>query len=163
MKPASQAPATVKLALAVVLAFAVHAAFGGHMLIGDARPNLSLTALLTGCLFLTTETGTWLGFSVGLLEASFSARYIGSYIVTRTLSGCFVGMLEDRVFRESVPVAMATAFLGTLAVETCFFAFAPQPDALRTFAGFLLEAAYNSVLAIPVYLLFRRLAPRRPH
>jgi rod shape-determining protein MreD len=163
MRLAPPAGGSARLVSALLLAFALHAAFGGHLIIGLARPNISLTALLTACLFVNTETGTLLGFMIGLLEASFAARTIGSYIVSRTLAGFLVGLLEERVFRDTVFVATATAFVGTLVVDTIFFAFAPQPNALRLFTGTLLQAVCNAILAIPMYLFFKKILPRAAH
>jgi rod shape-determining protein MreD len=163
MSPDPPARNSGRLAIALLIAFALHAAYASDLTIAGARPSLSLTALLTACLFTNCETGAWLGFLAGLLEAAFAARFIGSYIVTRTLAGFLVGLLEERIFRDNIFVAVATVFVGTLFVDTCFFLFAPQPQALRWFSGALTQAVYNMVLAIPLYFLFKRLAPRRAH
>jgi rod shape-determining protein MreD len=158
----SRAPGrrTLRLVIALLLAFSLHAAYDSRLMVAGAQPNLSLTALLTACLFTDCETAAWLGFLVGLLEASYTARYIGSFIVTRTLAGFLVGLLEERIFRDNVFVAIAAVFLGTLFTNTCFFLFAPQPHAARWFLHALTQAAYNAVLAIPVYAIFKRLIPR---
>jgi rod shape-determining protein MreD len=152
---------SVRMVLALLVAFAVHAAYDHQLSIRSARPSLSLTALLTICLFTNSQRGAWLGFMVGLLEASYASRFIGSFIVTRTLAGFLVGLLDERIFRDNVLVAAATAFVGTLFVDTCFFVFAPQPHALGWFTSTLHEAVYNTVLAIPLYYLFKKLVPRK--
>src|SRR5258707_1283391 len=102
MSPAPAGRRTTRLVVVLLLAFALHAAFGRRLTIAGARPSLSLTALLAACLFTDGETGAWLGFLAGMLEASFAARFIGSIIVTRTLAGFLVGFLEERIFRDNV-------------------------------------------------------------
>lgn len=161
MSPPSPGRRTARLVAMLLLAFALHAAFDSRLAIGGARPNLSLTALLTACLFTDCQTGAWLGFLVGLLEAAYASRFIGSFIVTQTLAGFLVGLLEERIFRDNVFVAAATVLLGTLFVDTCFFLFAPQHLATRWFVDTLNEGCYNMVLAAPFYWLFRRVVPRK--
>ena len=160
MRPAVPVVRMGRLVVLLLGAFVFHAAYDGRLAIGPAQPSLSLTALLTSALFVSPETGAWIGFVSGLLEASYSPRFVGSYIVTRTLAGFLVGMLEDRIFRDSVFVAVATVFLGTLFVDVVFFAFAPQTRVLLWFKVSLLEAVYNGVLAVFYYWLFKKLVVR---
>lgn len=152
-----------RLALALVLAFALNAAYGSRLTIANARPNLSTTALLTACLFADCEMGAWLGFMVGMLEAAFAARFIGSFIVTRTLAGFLVGLLEERIFRDNIFVAAAAVFVGSLFIDACFFLFAPQPHVARWFTSSLMQAAFNCALALPLYLLIKRVILKVSH
>ena len=156
MRAAAPTVRMTRLVILLVAAFVFHAAYDGRLAFGSAQPSLSLTVLLTSALFVNAETGAWLGFLAGVLEASYSPRFVGSYIVTRTLAGFLVGMLEERIFRDSVFVAIATVFIGTIGVDTVFFAFAPQRQALIWFKLSILQAVYNAVLAIFVYAILKR-------
>jgi rod shape-determining protein MreD len=148
----------VRLGAAILAAFILNAAYGSALQIKDARPNLGLTALLISCLFIGANSSAILGFGLGLLEASYTSMYVGSYIVTRSLAGWLVGLLEERIFRDNLFIAVLIVFLGTLFVHGCFFLFAPQPRVAQWFLRTLYEAAYNTALAIPAYFLIRRLA-----
>jgi rod shape-determining protein MreD len=163
MRPQPPARKSGLLFAALFLAFALHAAFDSSLVVAGAHPSLSLAALLVACLFANGDTGAWLGFMVGLLEASYASRYIGSYIVTRTLAGYLVGLLEERIFRDNFVVAIATVFVGTVFTDTCFFLFAPQPNPLRWFVDTLTQSCYNTALAVPLFVVFRRLTPRAAH
>ncbi|MGC8668516.1 MAG: hypothetical protein ACP5VE_10420 [Chthonomonadales bacterium] len=115
------------------------------------RPNVGLCALLVCCLFVGPNTASALGFWAGLLEASFTATDIGSLIVSRTVAGFGVGILEERIFRDHVLVAVAAAFLGTLGAEGCFFLFAPQAHVGVWAAATAGEATANALFAVPMY------------
>jgi rod shape-determining protein MreD len=147
----------VRLTLFVLAAFVLHAAFGSALQIRAARPNLALTALLVASLFTDAGTGAALGFLVGLLEAAYSAFFVGSLLVTRSLAGWVVGALEARIFRDSPLVAVATALTGTFLVEGCFFLFAPQANVLRWLLRVVCQSLYNAALALPLFYVLRRL------
>jgi cell shape-determining protein MreD len=91
--------------------------------------------------------------------------YVGSFLVTRTIAGWQVGLLEERVFRNNLPVALLVVLGGTILTESCFFLFAPEQHVVRWLVWLiqtLTGALYNTVLAIPLYLLLRRLVrPRK--
>lgn len=160
MSPGS-VPRRLRLALLVMGAFLVHAAFGGQWAIRGARPDIGLTAMLVSCLFVDASAGAALGLLIGLLEASYTDKYVGSIVVSRTMVGFVLGLLEERIFRDNVLIALAAAVLGTFGVEALFFLFAPQPHALRWLIRAGEASLYNGVLSIPVYLVVRRIA--KPH
>ena len=150
----------IRLVLVLLVAFVLQAAYGSALAIHEARPNLSLTTLLIVCLFADAPTGALLGFLMGLLEAAYTERYVGSFLVTRSLAGWAVGVLDETIFRDNLLVTLLTAPVGTLLVEGCFFLFAPQPHVLRWADRTLLQALYNGLLALPLYLVLRRIARR---
>lgn len=121
----------------------------------SVRPNVCLCAMLLSSLFVGPNTASGLGFWAGLLEASYAATDVGSLIVSRTLAGFGVGVLEERIFRDHVLVAVAAAFLGTLGAEGCFFVFAPQAHARAWAAATTGEAVANALLAVPMYYATR--------
>ena len=146
----------VVLFLLVLCAFVFHAAYSPDLRIGPARPDLTVTAMLVAAQFSGPNTGAALGFMAGLLEASYVSILIGSFLVTRTLAGYAVGSLEERIYRENVLVTVAIVGLGTLMVQSSFYVVAPQHHAAEYFRHALWQAAYNAVLAIPLFFLFRK-------
>ena len=81
----------VRLGAAVLVGFILNAAYGSSLQIKDARPNLGLTILLVSCLFIGANSSAVLGFGLGLLEASFTAMYVGSYIVSELMHSSGTG------------------------------------------------------------------------
>jgi rod shape-determining protein MreD len=152
----------IRLTLFLAAAFVIHAALGGDLAIRGARPNIALTSLMVCSLYVDAAAGAWFGLMVGLLEASYLDRFVGSVLVSRILPGFVIGTLEERIFRDSVFIALAAAVLGTIASECLFFLFAPQPHALRWLVRTAQSALYNGALSIPIYMVVHRLAkPRR--
>src|SRR5258708_27382672 len=117
------------LYILVVCACMFHAAYGVEMRIGAARPDLTVTAMLVAAQFSGPNTGAALGFLAGMLEASYTASFIGSFLFTRTLAGYAVGALEERIYRENVRVTMGIVALGTLLVQASFYLVAPPHHA----------------------------------
>jgi rod shape-determining protein MreD len=130
-------------------------------LFGAARPNILLTGLLCSALLLPPSHAAVVGFGCGLIEASWSATTVGSLLLTRTVSAWIVGLLDQRLYRDSVALAVVTAGVGTLAAETMLFVFAPRTGAALFLKTLLGTAALNAVCAVPVFWLVRRTARHR--
>src|SRR4051794_22626488 len=111
---------TVRIRLGAVLlvAFVLHASIEGAIVIRSAHPDIALTTLLVSCLFLGSSSGAVLGTVAGLLEASYTNRYVGSIMVSRTITGWAIGAMEERIFRDNILFAIATVLVGTLATES---------------------------------------------
>lgn len=150
------------LLIAVLLAaFCANLALASDLQIRQARPNPAIATLLVECLFVDGNTGAILGFMLGLLEGSYTATYLGSTIVSRSLGGFAVGFLEERIFRDNAMVALGIGICGTMLIEVSFYLFAPQPHLLRWAGRALGESVYNGALCLPMYLILRRIMPRR--
>ena len=148
---------TLSLVALLIAAVVFQVAWGAAMQIGPARPNLALVAMLVISLFGNTTQGVAFGFLSGILEASYSARFFGSMIVTRSLTGLAAGALEESIFRDSPFVALLVVSGGTFVAEVLLYLFAPQPFLRHWAIRVSFEVIYNGILAIPVYLLFRKL------
>lgn len=150
-----------RLLIAILCAFVLHAALGSYVEVRGARPNLALTTTLVSCLFVGANSSAVLGLFLGLLEASYTPRYVGSVLVSRAVGCWLVGMLEQLIFRDTLPVALTTALAGTFVVEGLLFLFAPQPHAAVWAIHTGLECAMNAGLSIPLYFVLHRIAARR--
>ena len=140
----------------IFLGFVLHAAYATDLKVHGVTPNLAVCCLLVFSLFFGPNAGAVMGFCTGLMEASFVADYVGSFIVTRTIAGFAVGALEERIYRDNAFVAVIATVAGTLLIAGCFFLFAPQPYALQYFTRALNESLYNGAVALPLYLVVRR-------
>jgi rod shape-determining protein MreD len=144
------------LLLGIILQIAV----GSRLSMRLAVPNIALTSLGCACLFVDSGAASAFGFTVGLLEGSYTATLMGTFIVSRTITGFLIGLLEDRVFRDSIPLAIITVLIATFVSGVLFFSFAPQPQAGRWFAGLIFTAFYNALLALPLYAAMRKVVGR---
>ena len=146
---------------AVLFAVAVlQSVLGEKYAIAGARPDLLTATAIVAALFCDANGGAAAGFFAGMLLASLAAPPhggFGSLIVSRTLTGFGVGWLEARIFRDNALLAVVLVALGTALAEVLFFLFAPQPNILHWLRAVGGTALYNGVLALPLYLLLRRL------
>ena len=150
----------VKLGFALFLAALLQSVYSDSLTFGGAHPDFLLATAIVGAMFCTPNGGATLGFFAGLLHACLAAPPhggFGSLIVTRTLAGFGVGWLEDRIFRDNALIALALVALGTTLAEGLFFIFAPLRNVAHWARGMGLTVLYNTLLAIPLYLLIRRL------
>jgi rod shape-determining protein MreD len=157
----------IGLGAAIFLAALAQIVYADSLRIHGARPDFLIVVTVLGAMFCDANGGAALGFFAGLLHASFAAPPLagfGSLIVSRVLVGFGVGWLEERIFRDNVLIAVALVALGTLLVEGLFFLFAPQQHILHWARSVGFTTLYNAVLAVPLYLLVRRMAGmHRPH
>lgn len=147
-------------AVALLLATLVQCVYADALRIFGATPDFLLTTALVGSLFCDANGGAALGFFAGLFHASLASPPnggFGSLIVSRTLTCLLVGWLEERIFRDSVALAVVLAACGTLLAEGLFYVFAPQPNVLHWARSVGLTTLYNSLLALPLHYLLRRL------
>ena len=124
-------------------------------------PNLPLVLIGTLGLHLSRRRGIALGFLAGFFEGALAGANMLPYIFTRTLAGLAAASLGAQTGERNAPIAaVATAALSLAA--NLLFVFLTAP---RGFGFFLLAAVVgalvNAVLALPVGLLFSRLAGGR--
>jgi rod shape-determining protein MreD len=153
-----------RLALALFLAAMAQGVYADALQIRGARPDFLTLIAILGALFCDANGGAAVGFFAGLLLASLAAPPhggFGSLIVSRTLVGFGVGWLEERIFRDNPLTALLLVALGTALADALFFVTAPQPDIPHWARMLGLTTLYNTVLALPLYFLMRRLLRAR--
>ena len=151
---------TAGLCLTLFLAALAQSVWADAMQIRGARPDFLTAAAILGALSCDANGGAALGFAAGLLHASLAAPPNGGFgglIVSRTLVAATIGWLDERVFRDNALIAVALVAGGTALAEGLFFLFAPQPHVSHWVKAVLLTTLYNTVLALPLYFLIRRL------
>jgi rod shape-determining protein MreD len=149
------------LSLAVFLAALAQMDFAYAIRIHGAQPDFILLTLILAAMFCDANRAAALGFWGGLLTASIVApphSGFGGLIVSRTLIGFGIGWLEERIFRDNPLLACAFAAIGSALAEALFFLFAPQHNIAHWARALLLTTLYNTLLALPLYLLLRRIA-----
>ena len=126
--------------------------------IRGAQPDLPLVVLSTSAILVGSMRGTLLGFWAGLLAAvSLPAAY-GSMFAGRVAAGVCAGSLGSSLIRSNVLVPPLVTLLASLAAEIVSALIDPS-RALHHSHLWLIqtgsEILYNTVLALPVFLLLR--------
>lgn len=147
----------IVVALFLLLAAALQGRAAHAIAVRGAEPDFILVALACGGTLIGGARGTALGFWAGLLTAALIPATFGTYLASRTVAGAFAGWLQGHVNRESLIVPPLAAFSTTALAELIAVLMAPTHH-LKSWAlargG---EVIYNTLLALPAYLLLRRL------
>ena len=155
MIPLSQ----VLMAMLAVWAAAVLQGRCAHALsIHGAQPDLPLVVLACASLLVGSARGAVLGFWAGLLAAAAFPVTYGSLFVSRILAGAFAGGFGRSLIRENLVVPPLVVLAATVLAELISVLMAPGA-AIHHLRRWLVlaggETLYNTLLALPVFLLLR--------
>jgi rod shape-determining protein MreD len=123
----------------------------------DGVPDFVLTVTLVAALTGDTASGAIIGFIGGLLAAAVGGQTVGTYISTRTLTAWLAAWTTGRFIERHSWVVVLCVFVGTFVAELLFLLGYPHTSPGFWVRSTLLDACFNAVLAIPVYLLLRLL------
>ncbi len=129
--------------------------------IWGAKPDLVLVVLVSYSLATDPAIGATLGFVAGLLQGSLVGLSLGSFIITRTITGFLAGLVTTRLFSENPLVPALSAVWLTVVCEVLFLLGNPRPDMVvvaRKIAG---ECLCNAIFTLFVYFALRNLDIRR--
>jgi rod shape-determining protein MreD len=126
-----------------------------------AKPDLVLVVLISYALAADPAFGATLGFVAGLLHGSLVGFSLGSFIVTRTITGFLAGIVTTRLFSENPLVPALSAVWLTVVCEALFLLSNPSPDIAIAFRKVAGECISNAILTLFVYYALRGLNTRR--
>lgn len=126
-----------------------------------AKPDVVLVVLISYALAANPEFGAGLGFVAGLLHGSMVGFSLGSFIVTRTITGFLASLVTTRLFSENPLVPVLSAVWLTVVCEALFLLFNPRPEIAIAFRKVAGECISNAVLTLLVYYILRSLNTRR--
>ena len=131
------------------------------MSILGAKPDLILVVLIAYSLAGDPVFGAGLGFVAGLIEGAAVGMSLGSFIVTRTITGLLAGLVTTRLFSENPVVPVLSAAWLTLACEGLFVLLSPRVAfaiAVRIIIG---KCIYNAFFTLILYGILRQFDVRR--
>lgn len=129
--------------------------------IWGAKPDLILVVLVSYSLAADPVFGASLGFVAGLLHGCYSGMSLGSFIVTRTITGFLAGLVTTRLFSGNPLVPALSAIWLTVVCEVLFLIGNPPQSlglGIRKVAG---ECLNNAIFTLFVYFALRHLDTRR--
>ncbi len=128
-----------------------------------ATPDFLLIAMATMGLFCSRQTSTVIGFFAGLLQGAIAGASLGSYVVTRTVSGFLVGWFNAMEMDANIVLAFIVVATTTLVAQFMLLFLTAPPGIGRFVLATIESAVYNGVLAMPFYALLQKILdpPRR--
>lgn len=126
-----------------------------------AKPDLILVVLIAYSLAADLNFGAMLGFIAGLIHGSAVGMAMGSFIVTRTITGFLAGLVTTRMFSENPIVPVISAVWLTLVTEGLFLLANPRSGLGLIAPQIAGECVLNALLTLLLYWTMRRLETRR--
>lgn len=127
------------------------------------KPNLLLTFFIIAAMLSANSSEAMLaGFFCGLVQDFVSGKVIGFYALCGLIIGSVVHLLNKRLYGNNLPIIIIFVFTFTIIYENiiCLISFINQ----KSFSFLLvlkriiiLEAMYNSIAAIIIYLLISKI------
>lgn len=149
----------LRLGVLLFAAVCLQSAFADALRMRGTTPDLPLVAAIIASMRCDANRAAVLGFAIGLFHAALAAPVAGGYtaLIVSRLCVCFgVGWLEERIFRDSLALAIGLVALGSLLSEVLFFVIAPQANIPQWFRQTVYETLYNTLLAAPAYIIIRK-------
>lgn len=148
--------------LLVLLAALVQVSIGHRVEIANASPDLLILVVVSCALLGGSIEGAALGFLAGIALAVFGAVPMGTHALVATLLGFAAGRVGEVIVTDDHPapplvagmVAAAGMQVGVPLVEFLVNPAVTSVDGLWSSA--LLVTALSAVLAVPAYLVVRR-------
>lgn len=159
--------ARIRLAVLLLVGIVVQTTFASDLRIGGVAPDFMLLLAIAGGLTTGPAAGAVIGFFAGLLvDLSLTTTPLGLFALAWCLVGFIVGWARSNILPEGRPVEPfvgLAATLGGVAVLLAGADLAGQSAVLAPGARWLtrvalVEAGWNTVLAIPAAWLMRRAA-----
>jgi rod shape-determining protein MreD len=147
--------------IAITVAAALQGNLPGWLSVMGGRPDLVLVVLVAFSLSADPELGAALGFFGGLLQGAAVGTSLGSFIVTRTITGFLAGFVNTRLFRDNPVVPTISAIWLTAVCEGLFLLANPRPQLLSALRLVLGECILNALLTLLVCLILRQFETRR--
>lgn len=149
---------------AILFASVAQALWADAITVRGARPDLITATAVLCALQCGANEAAFLGFLAGLMMAALTSppkSGFGSLIVSRTVVGFAVGWLEERIERDNPILAVLLVTAGTALAHCFFFLFDPQRSILHWARSMGLGTLYNTIIALPLYLLLRLMIGKR--
>lgn len=144
----------------VVVAVVLQGSLLVHWRVAGVAPDLVIVVAIAGGLAFGPEWGITAGAVGGILQGVIQGEGAGSFLISRALCGLVAGLLETRLFKGNVLVAMLVVFLGTGLAEVVFLIMTPIFSTPFWLSVLWREAVYNAAVSPVVYVTFLHLVPR---
>ena len=145
------------LALLFWLAAGIQHGAGTKLAVVGATPDFLLVVALTSSILMRPGTSAGFGFLAGLLQGAMAGANLAHYVISRVITCFFIGYESKLEIGVRVEFAALTVMVGTVVSGVLLTILAPPSEIWPFLRATIGSAIYNGVLAVPTYLLVRRL------
>ncbi len=132
-------------------------AVAAQISIFGATPDFILAAIGPLSVSISPRGGAAVGFLGGLLQGALAGADLTHYVISRCLAGFFTSLTRGIGLELSIAVIAVTTAACTIVGQLLLMFLAPPPEIMRFVGATIGTAIYNGVIAIPLYMLLRRL------
>ena len=147
--------------IGLVIAAGLQGNYPSSLTILGAKPDLILVVLIACSLAADPVFGGTLGFIAGLINGSMVGLSLGSFIVSRTMTGALAGFLTTKIFSDNPIVPMVSAGWITMACEAVFLLANPRPLLGVVIRLVLGKCIYNAIFTLVLYWILRHFDTNR--
>ncbi len=145
------------IAMTLWLCAALQQAMAHRLVFLGSEPDFLLLALACLSMFCDRSGGALIGFFSGVIYGAIDFANIMHYVISRTVAGFATGWTKSANLQATGVVAAITA-AGTTVLARLVLMFLAPPTLITPFLGATIRTAvYNGVLAVPTYLLLKKL------
>ena len=120
------------------------------------EPDFLLVAMSCLSMFCNRAGAASIGFLSGAIYGAISFANMSQYVISRTVAAFLAGWANDLNLQGSGMVAAVTTAATTVGARLILLFLAP-PLLITPFLGATIRSAvYNGVLAVPLYLLLKK-------
>ena len=147
----------VILVLGFWLAAVLQQATVDRLQIGGARPDLLLILAFSTAVMFAPRYAALFGFVAGLLQGAITGADLAHYTISYTIVAYLAGFLSWLELDIRAWYVALVVIGGTIIVGLIMMIPAPPVQFWPYLGDTILSAIYNGVLAIPLYVLIKRL------
>ena len=118
-----------------------------HLTVAGVKPDFILVLVVFYAMLHGSREGAVIGLIGGLLQDLLIGQFIGLNALAMLLTGLFFGIMEYKVYKESIFIAAITLAVGTFLHETLVWFL----GLLIGFSGNYFMAFKNVILPVVVY------------
>lgn len=150
------------LLLVVLVNFILQSTILPYMPILGVVPNISLLVVITISLYKGKLYGGIIGIIIGLIQDILFSPIIGLNAFIFFFAGYLIGLIENKLIKDNIIIPILLSIIGTLYYNFTYYIFMFFLSHEIEFLSFakdvlLIETIYNSVLIVPIYIIFSKI------
>lgn len=155
----------ITYSILIFLTVLIQSTVADSIKIYGVKPNLTIIVIVCVALLRNTTEGAVVGLICGLMQDAVSGRVIGFYALLGLYLGLAISKSNKKLNKENILIAVFLTFVSSIVYECIVYFFTTVFRAPLNFIyplknKILIEAIYNSVISILVFIIVSRIHKR---